>query len=317
MIKLKKIAKRLFKPKTRETGNGLYASLEELMAMRQSAAYVRSIRKKKSYSHQSGDIKSAFKGRGMELEEVRAYSFGDDVRDIDWRITARKEQPYTKVFNEEKDHEIYVWLDLSGQMLFGTKKELKSVTAAKLASLLGWVSLENKDRFGCVIYDGRNTYVFKPQNNRAQLMAILKKTAQVSEEILSRKDQGEKEGHLRSLKMLEQSVKNRASVFLLSDFNFLDEAEKLQLAALARKTELFLINVFDVLEELPPKSGEYMAQYEGKRLIFDTNSKVYQKDYRTYFAQKRKNLQDFCRRVGCKLIDFRTDMDVTQNIKIF
>ena len=123
----------------------------------------------------AGDVKSAFKGRGMELEEIRSYAYGDDVRDIDWRVTARKEQPFTKLYAEERDREIYVLLDLSPQMVFGTRHELKSVAAAKIAALLGWMSLENKDRFGCVVYDGQENLFFKPQNNRANMMIMLKK----------------------------------------------------------------------------------------------------------------------------------------------
>ena len=121
----------------KQEGNGLSAYLEELMNMRRYISYLHNFKRKKSLSLEAGDIKSAFKGRGMELEEVRSYNFGDDIRDIDWRITARKDAPYTKVFNEEKDHEIYVWVDLSAPMLYGSKKELKSVTAAKMNALLG------------------------------------------------------------------------------------------------------------------------------------------------------------------------------------
>ena len=135
-------------------GNGLSVSLEELMNMRRYLAYIKGKKRKQTFSCQAGDIKSAFKGRGMEFEEIRAYNFGDDVRDIDWRVTARKEIPYTKLYAEEKDHQIYVWLDLSAPMLFGSKKELKSVSASKIAALLGWLALENKDRFGCIIYNG-------------------------------------------------------------------------------------------------------------------------------------------------------------------
>ena len=122
------------------------------MNMRHYLAYIKRKKRKQTFSCQAGDIKSAFKGRGMEFEEIRAYNLGDDVRDIDWRVTARKEIPYTKLYAEEKDHQIYVWLDLSAPMLFGSKKELKAVTASKIAALLGWLALENKDRFGCIIF---------------------------------------------------------------------------------------------------------------------------------------------------------------------
>ena len=123
-----------------QEGNGLSVSLEELMNMRRYLAYIKGKKRKQTFSCQAGDIKSAFKGRGMEFEEIRAYNYGDDVRDIDWRVTARKEIPYTKLYAEEKDHQIYVWLDLSASMLFGSKKELKSVSASKIAALLGWLA---------------------------------------------------------------------------------------------------------------------------------------------------------------------------------
>lgn len=300
----------------KQEGNGLSASLEELMNMRRYVSYLHNFKRKKSLSLEAGDIKSAFKGRGMELEEVRSYNFGDDIRDIDWRITARKDAPYTKIFNEEKDHEIYVWVDLSAPMLFGSKKELKSVTAAKITALLGWMALENKDRFGCVLFNGKDSWLFKPQNNRAHLLAVLKKLSAASENILTC-PQSEEGAVIKSLKLLEQNAKNKATVFILSDFNFVDEALQKQLAALSKKSRLYLINIFDILEENPPKAGEYMAEYNGKRLIFDSSPKPYKQDYQTYFAAKRSGLKDFCRHFNCKLLEFRTDWAIENNLKLF
>lgn len=163
MGKLKKLTEKFFKPKLEKAGgNGLYATLEELTEQRRFVPYLKNHQFNHIVSSRAGDVKSAFKGRGMELEEIRSYAFGDDVRDIDWRVTARRQTPYTKLFAEEKDREIYVVLDLSAHMVFGTRVELKSVAAAKIAALFGWLSLENRDRFGCLIYDGEETYVFKP-----------------------------------------------------------------------------------------------------------------------------------------------------------
>ena len=153
--------------------------MDELVSLKKYLPYIRR-RHNNITSYQAGDIRSAFKGRGMELEEVRAYGYGDDVRDIDWRVTARKGDVYTKVFAEEKDREVYAVLDLSPYMVFGTKKELKSVSAAKFAALLGWQSLLNKDRFGLILFDGKNSRFFKPQNNQRNLMAIFKAIADAS-----------------------------------------------------------------------------------------------------------------------------------------
>ncbi len=307
---------RLFDKKHKEDDyNGLFASVEELVAMRKYTAYLHARHRRKSFSHQSGDVKSVFKGRGMEFEEIRSYAFGDDVRDIDWRVTARKQAPYTKLFAEEKDRAIYVWLDLSAPMVFGTRKELKSVTASKIAALVGWLALENKDRFGCVIFDGQNSLFFKPQNNRGQMMAVFKKISALSERALQRLDVVDG-GMARSFKLLEQNVRHQADVFVISDFTSLSEAHFVQLSALARKTNLHLLNVYDLLEENAPKAGEYLAEYNGKRLIFDSSPKIYRKDYQHYFAQKREKLRLFCQRFGCQLLSFRTDAEIADNLKI-
>ncbi len=299
-----------------EEGNGLYATLEELMSMRRYVTYAQGLKRRRAYSRQAGDIKSAFKGRGMELEEIRSYDFGDDVRDINWRVTARKDAPYTNIYNEEKDREIYVWLDLSAPMLFGTQKELKAVTAAKLAALLGWLALENKDRFGCVIFDGAESFLYRPQNGRAQLLAILKKISDTGQKAL-RNPQSSEAGLIRSLKLLEQNAKNKATVFLLSDFNGFGDVVLRQLAAFARKSSLYLMNVYDILEEKAPRAGEYMAEYNGRRLIFDTSARAYKHDYFTYFAGKRQEMKNFCRRFGCSLLEFRTDTGIINNLKFF
>ena len=315
MKRLKKITDDLFFGRKNEnSGKGLFVLPEDLIGMRRYIAYMRALERRRSFSHQAGDIKSAFKGRGMELEEIRSYTFGDDVRDIDWRVTARKEAPYTKVFAEEKDREIYVWLDLSAPMVFGTRRELKTVAAAKAAALLGWLAFENKDRFGCIIFDGSESFLFRPQNNRAQLTAVFKKISEVSRNALQFKP-AERSAAFKSLKLLEQNAGNRAAVFLLSDFSLAEGDWQKQLAGLAKKTQLFIFNIFDVIEELPPKAGEYMAEYGGKRLIFDSGDKLYRRSYQNYFAEKRSRLKEFCTKFNCKLVEFRTDREIADNLK--
>ena len=308
-----KIAEDLFNKKANKIdGDGLFASLDELISMRQYVGYLKSYNKQKLTSKESGDVKSAFKGRGMELAEIRNYSFGDDVRNIDWRVTARKETPYTKLFLEEKDREIYVLLDLSSHMVFGTKNELKSVSAAKITALLGWLSIENKDRFGCLIFDGQNIWQFKPENNRLQMMAILKKVSEVSKDILNQSVVSEDLS--KPLRMLEKFIKNNATVFILSDAMILDNNQQ-QLVALSKKTRLNIINIFDVLEETPPRAGEYMIKYNEKRLLFNSLPKSFQVSYEQYFANKKALLKNFCRKFSCNYIDVRTDVELYKQIK--
>ena len=217
--------------KTENQLKGLYAGIDELISQRRYLPYIRQ-RHNSVTSYQAGDIRSAFKGRGMELEEVRAYGYGDDVRDIDWRVTARKGDTYTKIFSEEKDREVYAVLDLSPYMLFGTRKELKSVSAAKIAALLGWQSLANKDRFGALLFNGKETRVFKPQNNQKGLMAVFKAIETAGLDALSsaKKDNGNKiaenKGLAEPLSFLQYNLKSRAMIFIISDFNNIDDEAK-------------------------------------------------------------------------------------------
>ena len=316
MIKLTKINSKVKTKSFQDTeGNGIYPSLEELMNMRKYVKYLQNNRLRKTHSYQSGDLKSVFKGRGIEMEEIRQYSFGDDVRDIDWRVTARKELPYTKIYAEERDREVYVWLDLSSLMLFGSYKELKSVTAAKTASLLGWLALNKGYRFGCLLFDGNKFLLYKPKNDRAYLAALLKMIANVAK-TSSEDPKNNKESRIKALQMLSADIKNRADVFIISSFSGWNDEYDSLLIDIARRADLTLINIFDHLEEKAPAAGQYFAQNGNDRLVFDTSDKKYRKKYNDYFASKRKKREDFCNKFGCKIMNFSADMSVVGNLKI-
>ena len=292
--------------------------MDELVSLKKYLPYIRR-RHNNITSYQAGDIRSAFKGRGMELEEVRAYGYGDDVRDIDWRVTARKGDVYTKVFAEEKDREVYAVLDLSPYMVFGTKKELKSVSAAKLAALLGWQSLLNKDRFGLILFDGKNSRFFKPQNNQRNLMAIFKAIADASMATLQEPTEtGEDNISDLSvpLQFLQYNLKSKAQIFIISNYNHISDDTKKTVVALNRRCRVYCVNVYDLLEETAPEDGEYSAEYEGQKLIFNTFSPDFKKAYAEYFAEKRKNMEDFCWRLGCHYINIRTDRPLYNQLKI-
>jgi uncharacterized protein (DUF58 family) len=297
--------------------NGLSVSLDELVEQKKYLPYIKK-HSNNITSDMAGDIRSAFKGRGMEFEEVRTYGFGDDVRDIDWRVTARKGDVYTKVFSEEKDREVYVVLDLSPYMLFGTKKELKSVSASKIASLLGWQSMANKDRFGLIIYDGVDTKVFKPQSNQKNLMAILKTISETSIKVLEKaKDKIQPEANISDpLQYLQYSVKNKAIIFVVSDFNNVSETALKTLIYLTKKCRVYCINVYDYIEEISPESGEYKVEYNGEKLVFNSSSKEFKRIYAQYFQKKRKDMDSFCKRFGCHYVNIRTDKPLYKQLKI-
>jgi len=310
MALFRNITEKIFK--SAETNKGLSVSLDELIGMRRYINYMKPKYSQKTSSLLSGDVKSAFKGRGLEFEEIRAYAFGDDVRDMDWRVTARRDEPYIKVFQEERDREIYVLLDFSATMVFGTKRELKSVFASKTAALIGWTALENRDRFGCIIYDGEQNCVFKAKSGIKNLLAILNTIAKMSVQIL----QSPKDGNFgKALKIAEKTIKNQGNIFILSDFSSFDSNVKNALYTLSQKGELYMLEINDELEVNPPKKGEYMAEYAGNQLVFNTYSSDFVENYKRYFANKRHNVKEFALKTKSSLVELKNGTDIFSQIK--
>lgn len=300
------------KDKKQNDKTGLAVTVPELIEQQRYLPYLQQ-RQNFLTSAQAGNVKSAFKGRGIELEEVRAYNFGDDIRDIDWRITARKSEPFTKVYAEEKDRVINVLLDLSATMVFGTKKELKSVTASKIAALLGWLSVRNKDRFGILIFDGKNSYYFKPQSSVKNLMAIFNKIAEVGDDILNNASSDDLSSALKTLKYHQ---KGQGTIFILSDFHNFGGEQFKNLAALAKNNKVYCVNIFDKLEENAPPKGDYAAVYKGEELVFSSASKAFSSDYQQYFAQNRENIRRNCQKFLCKYIEIRTYIPIFKQLRL-
>lgn len=294
-----------------EATEALAPSLKTLMNMKKDVPYLKDFHFKKT-SYQAGDSASAFKGRGIEFEEVRPYQFGDDVRDIDWRVTARKNQPYTKLYMEEKDREVYIWLDLSQKMYFGTKGELKSVTAAKIASLVGWFALSYKDRIGFALYNGGRTYLFEPRRNQEYFLAVLKKIEQISKENLS--DFKDSETVEKSLQYMQKKASRHAIIFLIGSFAVNQNATK-EIASLAQKKEVYVVDVFDRLEAVCPPKGEYPAEFEGQKEQIRNTGEKYELMYEAYFENKRRMLKEFCMRNGAHYRQVRSDLPIYSQLR--
>ena len=312
MVNLQKIADFIKFKKSAEVNSALVADFRQLNFMKHYVPYLKEFKFNQT-SGQAGDSRSSFKGRGMEFAEVRAYNYGDDVRDIDWRVTARKNQPFTKLYTEEKDREVYLWVDLSKHMLFGTKKELKSVTAAKTAALLGWYALENKDRLGVLIYDGQKTLVFRPKRAYDNWLSVLKKMESVAEQGLHQTD--ESVSMVQSLQVLRQNATKHAIVFIISSFDAEHAEIMSQIQAISKYNELYVVNVFDVLEDVAPPSGEYLAQYKNEQQLLISGGKIFANEYRQFFAQKRQKINNFCAKNNCRYREIRTDLPIYKQIR--
>ena len=311
MVELNQIS-RLWKKNKESDLKGLVPNFKDLTEIKRYVSYLKEFKFNQA-SNQAGDFKSSFKGRGMEFEEVRSYTYGDDVRDIDWRVTARKNQPYTKLYAEEKDREVYIWLDLSSKMRFGTKNELKSVTAAKTAALLGWFALSNRDRLGIIVFDGNTTHVFKPKRDYENLLIVLKKIEQIAQESLEVKK--ENTDMSKSLQLLSKRIGKKSIVFLISSFDLNDHGIKHEISALALSNDMYIVNIYDVLEEIAPPKGEYLAEYRLKRQLLVNSGKTFEEQYHAYFEHKRQVLKDFCIKIHCNYRQIRTDSPIYMHLK--
>ncbi|MBR1825463.1 MAG: DUF58 domain-containing protein [Alphaproteobacteria bacterium] len=289
---------------------GLAVTLDELIYQQSYLPYL-SFSQNKLTSQHAGNTQSAFKGRGIEFEEVRAYNYGDDVRDIDWRVTARRGETYTKVFREEKDREIVVVLDLSSSMVFGTRNELKSVTAAKTAALIGWLTHKYKDRFGLLLFDGKDTTYFKPQNDIVNLMHIFHKIVQKTHDVLINQYDNDVGA---ALDMLQYHQKGQGTVFILSDFHNFGPDRFDKVAILSKKHDVCCVNIYDVLEESAPQNGVYAAQYATQKTVFDTGTEGFTAKYQQYFHQQRELLRRNCQKFLCGYIEIRTDIPIFKQL---
>ena len=293
--------------------DALVPRFETLLGMKKEVLFLKSFAFRQS-SNLAGNARSAFKGRGIEFEEIRPYQFGDDVRDIDWRVTARKNQPFTKLYMEEKDREVYIFVDLSKKMFFGTVKELKSVTAAKIAALLGFYALSYKDRVGFVLYDGHQTFIFEARRQYDYFLSVLKKIEEICVQNLYQ-DVPNAQSLTQSLALFEKKAPKYAVLFIISSFDAYHQELVKQLSALMLVREVYLIDIFDKLEAVCPPKGVYAAEYDNMREYIENTGKVYEKEYQAYFENKRKILKNLCLKHHNHYRPVQTDLSLCNQIQ--
>lgn len=194
----------------------------------------------------SGEYHSVFKGRGMEFSEVREYQFGDDIRNIDWNVTARFGHPYVKIFEEERELTVIMMVDLSGSLAFGSKEKTKQRIAAEVSAILSFSALKNNDKVGLLLFTDKIEKFVPPRKGRKHVLRIVR-------EVLSFKPEGNKTNLRAALEYLNKAVKKRSIVFLLSDF--IDDGFEKILRVVSKKHDLIGIVLEDRREKEIPQLG--------------------------------------------------------------
>jgi len=255
----------------------------------------------------AGEYESAFRGRGMEFEEVREYSFGDDVRMIDWNVTARMGHPYVKLYREEREMTMMLLVDLSTSQKFGSGQRLKSELAAELAAVLAYTAIKSNDKVGLIIFTDRVEKFIPPKKGRGHVWRVIR-------EILSFSPVQKDTRIEVALDYLNRVVNKRSIAFLVSDFLTTGFEKSLKIAN--QKHDLVAIHLSDPREEAIPKIGlvELEDAETGERVVIDTSDFIFERDFETWSRKVEKERTKLFRSLGVDLIRVRTDRSYTETL---
>jgi uncharacterized protein (DUF58 family) len=284
--------------------NNAYCTLTDLLTLRLKAKKLKLCSRVNTSSQFSGGKKSLFKGRGIDFEEVRPYAFGDDVRSIDWRVTARKMKPHTKIFQEEREKPHIIILDQSLSMLFGSSNYLKSVAACHCAAVLAWAVLKNGDRIGGVIFNNDNLIEIKPKRSQKSIVNLLNHAAEMSKSLLTTQITEDANTHYmnKALRHARRVAKSGNQLFIISDFYSIDDEMEASISKLSKHNQLMLILVYDVLEQQLPKPALYSISNGEQLSQVNTANKKLKHAFTKIYEQRQQRITNLAEKYGIAII---------------
>ncbi len=258
----------------------------------------------------SGEYHSVFKGRGMNFAEVREYQYGDDIRSIDWNVTARTGSPFVKVFEEERELTVMLVVDVSASGDFGTRERMKGEVAVEICALLAFSAIKNNDKVGLIIFSDRVEKFVPPRKGRAHVLRVLR-------ELFYHKPEGRGTDIARALEYLTHVVRRRAVAFLVSDF-MSDGFEK-PMSVAGRRHDLIAVRLSDQREESLPPLGyvEFEDAETGELFMANTSDSRFRAEFEEGAVKAREGLQRTFRRSCVDVIDIQTDESYVQPLMRF
>jgi uncharacterized protein (DUF58 family) len=286
--------------------NGTQLDLSAMIRLREKARGLLPGLRSRALSPGPSSRRSMLRGRGMEFDEVRLYQPGDDARNIDWRVTARRGEPYTKLFREERDRPVFILADLHPGMYFGTRRVFKSVLSMELATLIAWAAEAAGDRVGGLIANHERHDELAPRNRQPGVLQLLH-----SLDRMQPRTPGElRSGQLDRLLTRSQRIVHPGSlVIVLSDFQQAGPALEAGIHALRQHNDLRIGFISDPLEETPPRVGMLRMGSPALNIDIDTASATLREHWQTQFRQRLQQIEDLCEKTRTPFRRFATADD--------
>ncbi len=258
----------------------------------------------------SGEYHSVFKGRGMEFAEVREYQIGDDIRNIDWNVTARSGHPYVKVFDEERELTVMLLVDVSSSGNFGTTSQMKGEVAAELCAVLAFSAIKNNDKVGLMIFSDKIEKFIPPRKGKQHVLRVIR-------EILYFKPEDSRTDLNVALEYLSRVIKRKSIVFLISDFLTENYEKSLQVAN--KKHDIIAIDIIDPREVEMPSVGllELEDAETGETVMVDTSNPAIRGSFYSQSKEERETREKFFKSIGVDNININTDRSYVEPITKF
>ena len=258
----------------------------------------------------SGEYHSAFKGRGMSFSEVRDYQYGDDVRNIDWNVTARTGDPHVKVFEEDRELTVMLMVDISKSSLFGTSEKFKSELIAELSAVISFSAITNNDKVGALLFTDKVEKYIPPKKGKSHILRIIR-------EIIYCEAESNGTNIDKALVYLNNILKKRSIVFILSDFISEDYSSSLSIAR--KRHDIIGMQIYDQWEQALPNVGliECMDPETGETKLLDSSNSSFRKNYTNYFEEHNKRFIELFRKNKLDTLSISTSDDYVKLLLLF
>lgn len=290
--------------------------LEDLIALRHRARGFSFLPRQPVHSLLAGRHSSRLRGRGLNFEEIRRYQPGDDIRQIDWKVTARTRRTHSRVFTEERERSTLLLVDQRIGMFFGSRQRMKSVTAAEAAALAAWRVLEQQDRVGALVFNDTEIAEIRPHRSASTVMRILQKVVDQNHALSVKAGIGPNPDMFNEvLRHCDRLAKHDTLVCIISDGAGQNEESRHLLTRIAHRNDVLFGFVHDPLEAALPAAGPLVFEDAGAQLEVDTDQRKLRQRYQEDFAAQRASGRQFLLHRETPVIPLSTDEDVVQQVR--